>query len=304
MLTALAAVFLSVAFVSGAIAVWVLNRTAPDRRRLRQVIDTGATNSMLLGPGTPMVDRQAARDWTRVEKILPKSPKEMSLLRRRLQRAGYRHLGAAVLLAVAELVLPVLFAGTAIAFIPKPQGWIFAGLAGVVGFLVPGLWLERATEARKRAIRNGLPDALDLLVVCLEAGSSLDQGLVKAGAELEIAYPDLAYELQTIITETRAGKTRLEAFKNFSERTKVEEVRALTAMLVQTDRFGTSISQALRAHSETVRVARRQAAEERAAKVSVKLVFPLVLFLFPALYVIILGSALLDFLRVFSTTAP
>jgi len=163
-----------------------------------------------------------------------------------------------------------------------------------------GLWLSRQIEKRKKQIRNGLPDALDLFIVCVEAGSSLDQSIVKASDELGLTYPSLAYELRLITTEIRAGKPRLEAFKNFAARTLVDDVQSLVALLVQTDRFGTSIAQALRIHAETSRVKRRQNAEERAGKIGVKLVFPLVLFLFPALYIVILGPAVISFVRVFS----
>ena len=140
---------------------------------------------------------------------------------------------------------------------------------------------------------------LDLLIVCLEAGCALDQGIVKATDELELAYPALAEEFRMLITETRAGKPRLEAFRNLSARTGVEDIRSLVAMLVQTDRFGTSVSQALRTHAEVSRTKRRQRAEERAAKIGVKLVFPLVFLLFPAFFTVTLGPAIIRFVRVF-----
>jgi tight adherence protein C len=171
-----------------------------------------------------------------------------------------------------------------------------------VGYLLPGMFVARKIEKRKQEIRNGLPDALDLLIVCVEAGCGLDQAIVKASDELAISYPALTHELRLITTEIRAGKPRLEAFKNFALRTKVDDVQSLVALLVQTDKFGTSIAQALRTHAETSRVKRRQRAEERAAKVGVKLVFPLVFFLFPALYVVILGPAVIQFIRVFLPT--
>ena len=147
--------------------------------------------------------------------------------------------------------------------------------------MLPSIWLGRKTARRQKQIRNGLPDALDLMIVCIEAGSGIDQSLIKTSDELDISYPALAEELRLITTEMRAGKPRLEAFKNFASRTKVDEVRSLVAMLVQTDRFGTSIAQALRTHAEVSRTKRRQNAEERAAKIGVKLVFPLVFCLFP-----------------------
>jgi tight adherence protein C len=165
--------------------------------------------------------------------------------------------------------------------------------------MVPGFVLLRKTEARKRQLQNGLPDALDLFVVCLDAGCALDQAILKASDELELAYPALAQELKILMTETRAGKSRIDAFRNLAERTRSEDVRALVAMLIQTDRFGTSVSLALKTHAEVSRTKRRQRAEERAAKVSVKLVFPLVLCLFPAFYVVTLGPAVIQFIRFF-----
>ena len=160
--------------------------------------------------------------------------------------------------------------------------------------------LARLITQQKRQIENGLPDALDLMIVCVEAGCGLDQAIVKTSEELEISHPGArATSCELITTEVRAGKPRIEAFKNFAARTQVDDVRSLVAMLVQTDRFGTSIAQALRTHAETSRTKRRQRAEERAAKIGVKLVFPLVFFLFPAFYVVTLGPAMIQFVRVF-----
>jgi tight adherence protein C len=161
------------------------------------------------------------------------------------------------------------------------------------------LYVARRTTLRKKAIRNGLPDALDLLTVCVEAGSALDQALARASVELEISHPALAEELRVINTEVRAGKPRLEAFRNFAQRTGVDDVRSLVAMLTQTDRFGTSIGDALRVHSETSRTKRRQEAEERANKVGVKLVFPLALCLFPALYIVCFGPVVVKVYHAF-----
>jgi tight adherence protein C len=148
-------------------------------------------------------------------------------------------------------------------------------------------------DRRRQVITDGLPDVLDLLIVCLEAGSSLDQSIVRATEELYLAYPALGEELKMLTAETRAGKPRIEAFKNLDARTRNDDVKSLVAMLVQTDRFGTSVSQALRTFAEVSRTKRRQRAEERAAKIGVKMVFPLVLCLFPALYVVTLGPAAL-----------
>jgi tight adherence protein C len=206
--------------------------------------------------------------------------------------------------AVAEIVTPVVFGCVPLLFLGTRRGLLLAVIAAVIGFLVPGLVLDHLVRRRQRQIRNGLPDALDLLVVCVEAGNGIDQAIVKAGDELTVSYPALSEELRLITIETRAGKSRLEAFKNFSARTKVDDVQSLVAMLVQTDRFGTSVAQALRTYADVLRTKRRQRAEERAAKLGVKLVFPLVFFLFPALYVVTLGPAVVQYVRVFKANVP
>src|SRR5262249_5338322 len=240
-------------------------------------------------PATPanlsLTDRPN-RVVERIASFVPKSPAEMNKLRRRLVRAGYHSFTAAVVFSIAEVATPVLLGLPLLLFAPAPTGLLYAVVAAIVGFLLPGFLLGRLIENRRLANSNGLPDVLDLLIVCLEAGCSLDQAIVKATDELSLAYPALGEELKMLSTETRAGKPRLEAFKNLDARTKNDDVRALVAMLVQTDRFGTSVSQALRTFAEVARTKRRQRAEERAAKVGVKMVFPLVLCLFPALYVV------------------
>jgi tight adherence protein C len=184
------------------------------------------------------------------------------------------------------------------------RGIIFAILAAIVGYLLPGMVVEYHAKKRQKEIRNGLPDALDLLIVSLEAGLAIDQSILKSSEELRIAYPNLAEELHMITVECRAGKPRIEAFKNFAARTKVDDVRALVAMLVQTDRFGTSIADALRTYAEVSRTKRRQRAEERAAKIGVKLVFPLVFCLFPAFFVVVLGPGIIKFVHAFSASGP
>jgi len=222
----------------------------------------------------------------------------MGRLRRRLALAGYTSPTAVILYALANLVSPVLFGLVALVSLGG-RGWPIVLFAIAIGYLLPGMFLARKIDVRKREIREGLPDALDLFVVCVEAGSGLDQAIVKASDELGITYAALAYELRLISTEIRAGKRRVEAFRNFAARTKVDDVQSLVTLLVQADKFGTSLSQALRTHADTSRTKRRQNAEERAGKLGVKLVFPLVLFLFPALYVVILGPAVIAFLHAF-----
>jgi tight adherence protein C len=195
-------------------------------------------------------------------------------------------------------VLPVIVGLGAFAALGSPRGIMVGTFLAIAAYLLPGFALGRVITQRQQAIANGLPDALDLIIVCVEAGLSLDQAVMKASEELALSHRALADELQQVTNEVRAGKPRMEAFRNFAERTKVDDVRALVAMLIQTDRFGTSIAQALRTHADTGRSVRRQRAEERAAKLGVKLVFPLVFCLFPAMYVVMLGPGAIRIIRV------
>ena len=286
-------IFASVALAAWAIGSVMLNWTTVEQRQIRRLAQSRsevfADLTLSDGP-SPWVKR--------FQQVVPKSPKEMSALRRRLTAAGYRSSSTAAAYALAEVLMPIVFAGGALLYFGFSR-WYLARFAGAVGFTVPSLWLGRKTAQRQKQIRNGLPDALDLMIVCIESGSSVDQAIVKTSDELDISHPALAEELRLVTTEMRAGKPRLEAFKNFASRTKVDDVRSLVAMLNQTDRFGTSVAQALRIHAEVSRTKRRQNAEERAAKIGVKLVFPLVFCLFPSLYVAILGPAIVQYLTEF-----
>lgn len=298
LLITLVAGFLFVALVAGYGTSALFSAWSPERRRLRQ---------MAVGGPSGVIDQVTLVDTVdpRLKRIpgLPKSPKEMGRLRRRLARAGYTSMTAVLVYTAATVFTPIALALVAMSLLGIGQGWILALIGAAIGYLLPGIALGRLTERRKREIREGLPDALDLFIVCVEAGSGLDQAIMKASDELGLTYPALAYELRLITTEIRAGKSRMEAFKNFAARTLVDDVQSLVALLVQTDKFGTSIAQALRTHADTSRIKRRQNAEERAGKIGVKLVFPLVLFLFPALYIVILGPAVISFVRVFGDVA-
>jgi len=298
---AIGGLFVSIALLTGLAAQTVLARTSPERRRLREL----ATAGMTTGVGSVLMDEQLRLTeqldprLQKIAKAIPKSPKEMSVLRRRLAAAGINSFGVAIAFSIAEMILPVVFGYFAWSEFVGPASWVMGGIAALIGYMLPGLVLERLINKQKLRIENGLPDALDLMIVCIEAGSGLDQAIMKTSQELEISHPALAAELKLINHEIRAGKPRIEAFKNFASRTKVDDVRSLVAMLIQTDRFGTSVAQALRTHAETSRTKRRQKAEEKAAKIGVKLVFPLVFFLFPAFYVVTLGPAVIQFVRVF-----
>jgi tight adherence protein C len=301
----LGAVFLSVALLSGSLAYAGLERSSAVRRRVRDLEEGPAARRNADHAPSALEDAPSASAIVkRVMTFVPKSPKQMTRLQRRLAAAGLHKPRHFALYLIGEVVLPVIvFAGCWLA-IGGRTGLLFGIPAAVVAYLLPGLVVERCVKLRQKEIRNGLPDALDLLIVCLEAGLAIDQALLKSAEELRIAYPALAEELHLINIECRAGKPRIEAFKNFATRTKVDDVRALVAMLVQTDRFGTSIAQALRTYAEVSRTKRRQRAEEKAAKIGVKLVFPLVFCLFPAFYVVTLGPAVIKFVHAFSNGGP
>ena len=287
-------VFVAVALGVGGLAYYVLVEMAPERRRLERAAPA-ASGVLVERPGLSDEPSQFVRQMST---LVPRSPKDMTRLRKRMARAGYYDLAPVALFTGGQLVCPFVLALLPLLFWPITIIWPLMIILGIAGYLLPGFLLDFKIAARQKVIRNGLPDALDLLIVCLESGSAMDQAILKVSDELALAYPALAEELKLLITETRAGKPRLEAFRNFAERTGVDDVRALVAMLVQTDRFGTSVSQALRTHAETSRTKRRQRAEERAAKIGVKLVFPLVFLLFPAFFVVTLGPAVIRFVRV------
>jgi len=164
-------------------------------------------------------------------------------------------------------------------------------------FFLPRFVLKRMIRDRQRRITLALPDALDLTVICVEAGLALDQALMRVGEDLHHAHPDLSDEFHLVNLEMRAGKPRVEALRNLSERTGVDDIRALVGTLVQTDRFGTSVAQALRVHSDSLRTERRQRAEEQAAKTTIKMIIPLVVFVLPSIIFVTLGPAVIELVR-------
>ena len=292
---ALVALFLCVALLSGLAVTKVLGRMAPATRRLRDLSPNtaGAAASGVVLTDTPDPTLE------RLSRTLPKSPKEMNRLRARLASAGYYDMSTAIYYSASRVVMPVVLSVPWLVLLGFTDGWPVAMTFAGIGAILPDLWLRRQIRAHAKAIVNGLPDVLDLLIVCIEAGSALDQAIAKASEELDLTHPALTRELRLITTEIRAGVARMEAFQNFAQRTKVEDVQTLVTMLVQTDRFGTSVAKALRTHADTSRVKRRQRAEERAKKVGVKLVFPLVFCVFPAVYMVCIGPAVIAIYRAF-----
>ena len=236
--------------------------------------------------------------FKRLGERAPKSPKEMGTLRLRLVQAGFRRDEAiTIFFGIRVLFAVVLFILLSNPILIRPNTMLaLGGLA--MGYVLPGMVLARLSKRRAHKIRLSLADALDLLVVSVEAGLGLDQALTRVGTELAFAHPDLSDELRLINLELRAGKPRSEALRNLADRTGVDDLSSLVTMLIQTDKFGTSVAQSLRVYSETLRTKRRQRAEEAAAKTGVKMVFPLVLCIFPSIWIVTIGPAAIKFMTV------
>jgi tight adherence protein C len=231
-----------------------------------------------------------------LSKAIPLSPSDVSRTRAWLIQAGLREPRHATMYFGARLVLAVV--GFAIAVL-LTKGSIFDNLPLVVcgaalGFFIPRFFLKRMIRDRQRRIRIALPDALDLTVICVEAGLALDQALMRVGVDLHHAHPDLSDEFHFVNLEMRAGKPRVEALRNLVDRTGVDDIRSLVGTLIQTDRFGTSVAQALRVHSDSLRTQRRQRAEEQAAKTTIKMVPPLVIFILVPFLFVTIGPALIQ----------
>ncbi|HTV06349.1 MAG TPA: type II secretion system F family protein [Acidobacteriaceae bacterium] len=234
------------------------------------------------------------------ERVLPRSAADVSVVQQRLIRAGYRNDSALKLFYGAKIVTPLALCLLLLITGIGHYSPVFLYLAALaIGFMIPDFWLTNRIKARQAKITRGLPDVLDLLVICVEAGLSLDQGLSRTAEELRVTHPDLSDELNIVALEQAAGRPRGDAWKHFADRTDVESVRNLVSVLVQSEKFGTSISRTLRVHSDTLRTQRRQRVEEQAAKTTVKLVFPLVFFIFPSIFVVTLGPAVLIMIESF-----
>lgn len=247
---------------------------------------------------TPSYDHMMMDALKRMGRAAPKSPTEMGKLQRRLVAAGFRANEALIVfLGIRVAAAAMLFGLLATPLVFRPN-LPLALFGAALGYLLPNIVLGRLEKRRQHRIRLSLPDALDLLVVSVEAGLGLDLAIQRVGEELSFAHRELCDELRLINFELRAGKPRTEALHNLGERTGVDDIVSLVAMLVQTDKFGTSVAQSLRVHSETLRTKRRQRAEEAAAKTGVKMVFPLVFCIFPAIWVVTLGPAVIKFIEV------
>ncbi len=262
----------------------------------------GARLNTLLAPAVKRpqerpVAARVDRGFELLSKAVHQSDDALSDTRRELMQAGYResrhlhvYLGIRVLSALALLAVAVvtgLFAKSPLTSLAAPA----------LGYVLPGFMLKRRIKARQERIRLALPDALDLAIICVEAGLGLDQALARVGGELRAAHPDLSDELLLLNLEMRAGKPRADALRNLANRTEIDDIRAFVAVLIQTDRFGTSIANSLRVHADALRTERRQRAEERAAKTTIKMIPVLLLFIFPVMFFVILGPMVIAFMR-------
>jgi tight adherence protein C len=264
--------------------------------------------SRLLSPDVPVEETEfSAKQKERVQntlasigKLVSSPGSQSSKTQLLMVRAGYRSTDAVWAMRGVKVLMPVILVALVFftgLFLLSPL--LIFGAALLLGYLLPDIWLTWRIRARQHRLRLALPDGLDLLVICVEAGLGLDQALARVSQELRFAHPELSEELQIVNLEMRVGKTRLEALRELSQRTGLDDIKALVAMLIQTDRFGTSVAQALRVHSDELRMKRRQRAEEMAAKTTVKMVPVLVFFIFPALMVVILGPAVIAIMRQF-----
>jgi tight adherence protein C len=301
-MVSIVAVLIAVTAILGVIAIAELV-PARDRsvgRRLQELQDI-ASNRGVAHRRRRQANREQLEVWLQnFGERVSSGRKDLFETRQKLVRAGYRSQDAVPVYYSLRVLSLIVGAIVVVALVPSLQGrnlaiWIVAG--GTLFWFLPSAFLRRKIRLRQKEIQKALPDALDMLVICVEAGLGLNQALVRVSDEVETMSPVLAEELQIVNLEMRAGTPREDALRNLGERTDVPDLRALATMLIQTDRFGTSIAQALRVHSDTLRTKRRQRAEEAAAKTTIKLVPPLVFFIFPAIFVVVLGPAMLHLMN-------
>ena len=300
-------VFISVTFLMGGIYFYFQNRLKSRElvEKIRGADEKFTLEKNLNESKSEVSSRQFQELISSIgERFKPKNPDEISGLRMRLVQAGYRSytapmffIGYKVFFAV---LLPlILFTGKIFIFktILAVNFMIYMAFFALLGLYLPNFWLNHKISSRQQKILEGFPDALDLMVVCVEAGMGLDSAINRVGEEMKFRNRDLSDEFMVLGLELRAGKLRRDALRNLGLRTGLDEVKSLMTLLIQTDKFGTNIAQALRTHSDSMRTKRYQRAEEMAAKLPVKLVFPLVVFILPSLFVVIIGPAVIKIVR-------
>jgi tight adherence protein C len=266
-----------------------LFRPSPEAQRIFDVVKSTRVDQRTIGGKERIQDRLLGlASQLRIRLGLAEDPR----LKVRLANAGIHGKASADVFFASQFLVPLTGAVAGSLISSSTIFWVFA--FGVAGYLVPDMWLNWKTSRRRHRIRRSIPDALDLMVICIDAGLGLDQALLRVGDELAISHPDIQAEFAQVNREQRAGMPRIEAWKNLADRTEIEEFTAFVSMLTQTDRFGTPIIRALSRFSEDIRMKRRQRAEEAAAKTKIKIIFPLVLCIFPCIFIVLLAPALLS----------
>ncbi len=291
-------IFASVALLTGAILYPVLSRRDAVRERVARLMPQQSAQPVLV----PVRNKWQIFLADMGGKLRTK-PADLHTYREMITSAGFRTESVYIFLG-SKLLLALVLPATYLILFALPQGKmtssnsiLVAAAFGISGYLLPSLWLSRLAENRKTEIFHSLPDVLDLLTVCVEAGLSLDAALIKTAENFQHKNNPLIMEINTVTMEIRAGKARSEALKGLAERTMVEDIKAFVSMLVQTEKFGTSLGKTLRTYSDSLRMKRKQLAEERAAKTAVKMLFPLTFCVFPALLVVMLAPA---FFKIYS----
>ncbi len=297
--------FLLCLLASVALYVYLSSREAVQvwKRRVETRLDTPGSAQELSWVGS-LKTRFTQLIENLGKAMKPSNEADVLSIRQSLITAGYRHprapilfLGTKLVCAIALLLGMALVPSKTLGFPSYSTLIMFYVVAAFVGYYLPDYWLRWTISSRRRRILHALPDALDLMVVCVEAGLGLDQAINRVGEEIKFAHRDLSDEFNLLALELRTGVTRSDALRNLSRRIDLEEFRSLVALLIQTDRFGTSVGQALRVHSDAMKVTRRMKAEELAAKLPVKLLFPLLFFIFPNLFIVVLGPAAIRMIR-------
>jgi tight adherence protein C len=266
-----------------------LFRPSPEAQRILDVVTSTRVDRRTIGEKERVQDKLVGiATKLRVRLGLAEDPN----LKARLVAAGIHSNNSVDIFFAAQFLVPLAGAVLGSLLHSASLFWVLA--LGAIGYLAPDMWLKRKTASRRNRIRKSLPDALDLMVICVDAGLGLDQALLRIGDELAVSHPDISGEFIQVNLEQRAGRPRLEAWKNLADRSEIEEFTSFVSMLTQTDRFGTPIIRALSRFSEDIRSKRRQRAEEAAAKTKIKIIFPLVLCIFPCIFIVLLAPALLN----------
>ena len=298
-------VFLFVVVTIAGLALWLMSGVTPVERRLREIAEGNSRISHVTHTEGSFNVKWVA---PLVKLVEPQEGWESSALKRRLVHAGIRepkviHYFIAAKI-VAAFVLPLLmiapFIFSPTTTLSTPTIAILVSFGGLVGLYLPDFIISRKAKKRTLALEEGFPDAMDMLVVCVEAGLGLDAAIQRVGKELIVSHPELSTEINLVSLELRAGKGRAESLRSLADRTTLDDVRSLTSILIQAEHFGTSVAEALRQHSNEMRTLRLQRAKERAAKLPVKMIFPIIFFIFPALFLVVLGPSAVRIFLAFS----